>query len=84
LKIDWILEDNGGIEMKIKVKKEYNDMFEAINDIGDKIFKDGELDLKPLLESGTEIEFDLTGYVEFEVLVKDEDVSLNKNKEKKK
>jgi hypothetical protein len=70
--------------MKIKVKKEYDDMFEAMTDIGDKIFKDGEIDLEPLLESGTEIEFDLTGYVEFEVLVKDEDVSLDKNKEKKK
>jgi hypothetical protein len=70
--------------MKIKVKKEYDDMFEAMLDIGDKIFKDGEIDLEPLLESGTEIEFDLTGYVEFEVLVKDEDVSLDKNKEKKK
>ena len=69
--------------MKIRIEKEYDDIFEAMKDIADKIFKDGEIDLDPLLEPGTEIEFDLSGEVEFDVLVKDGDVSLNKNKEKK-
>lgn len=69
--------------MKIKVKKEYDNIFEAMKDIGNKIFKDGEIDIDPLLEPDTEVEFDLSGYVEFDVLVKDEDVSLDKNKEKK-
>lgn len=69
--------------MKIRIEKEYDDIFEAMKDIADKIFKDGEIDLDPLLEPGTEIEFDLSGEVEFDVLVKDGDVSLDKNKEKK-
>ena len=57
--------------MKIKVKKEYDDMFEAMKDIADKIFKDGEVDIDPLLESGTEVEFDLSGEVDFEVVIKE-------------
>lgn len=69
--------------MKIKIKKEYNDMFEAMKDIADKIFKNGEVDIDPLLEPGTEVEFDLSGEVEFEVLVKDGNVPLNKGKTKK-
>lgn len=69
--------------MKIRIEKEYDDIFEAMNDIADKIFKDGEIDLDSLLEPGTEIEFDLSGEVEFDVLVKDGNVSLDKNKEKK-
>lgn len=70
--------------MKVKVKKEYNDVFEAMKDIGDRIFKDGEVNIEGFLEDGDEIEFDLTGYVDFDVLVKDGDVLLDKNKEEKK
>lgn len=70
--------------MKIRVKKEYDDIFEAMKEIGDRLFKDGEVDVEGFLEDGDEIEFDLSGYVDFDVLVKDGDVSLDKNKEKKK
>lgn len=57
--------------MKIKIKKEYDDIFEAMMDIGDKIFKDGEVDIDPLLEDSTEIEFGLDNEVEFEVIIKE-------------
>jgi len=53
-----------------------------MKDIGDSVFKDGEVNLEGFLENEDEIEFDLTGYVEFDVLVKDGNVPLNKNKEK--
>lgn len=72
--------------MKIKVKKEYNDVFEAMKEIGDKLFKDGgEPNVTEFLKDGNEIEFSLFDEgLEFEVLVKDEDVSLDKNIEKEK
>ena len=72
--------------MKIKVKKEYNDIFEAMKDIGDKLFKDdGEPDITEFLKDENEVEFSLFDEgLEFDVLVKDGSFSLDKNKEKKK
>ena len=72
--------------MKIKIKKEYNDIFEVMKDIGDKLFKDnGEPDITEFLKDGNEVEFSLFDEgLEFDVLVKDGSFSLDKNKEKKK
>jgi len=65
--------------MKIKVKKKYDDIFEAMKDIGDKLFKgDGEPDITEFLKDGNTVTFDLDEGVEFDVLVKDGDVPKRK------